>query len=126
VLALKGEEGKNYLCPESDITIEVTGKSEKDLVTLVKLDASRDWGEVCPVLRLESALSIPSQIEDFKETVVPYINVEEMNIHISDAGSADEDGKAPFGMVSCPHCTLYNPANAVKCDACDNPLKSIS
>jgi len=125
-LALKGEQGRNYLSPESEVTIELAGKAEKDIVTLMKLDPSLDWGSVNPSLRLEFPLTFPSQVEDFKDSVGPYINVEEMNIHISETGSADEDGKVPAGMVSCPHCTLYNPATAVKCEACDGSLKSIS
>ena len=125
VLGLKGEGAKNYLCPESDFTIELAGKTERDLVTLVKLDAHFDWGEVSPVLRLESPQTF-GQTDEYKETVLPYINVDDLNVRISDAGSADDDGKAPAGMVSCPQCTFYNPASALKCDVCDSPLKSLS
>ena len=128
ILQVKSEGERNYLSPQSEVTVELTGKSEKDLLVLVKRDVGKEWGDLNYQVRLEQAQTFASKGEgdEFKDTMANYYAIDEANVPISDVASVDDEVKAPAGLISCPTCTYFNASVALKCEMCGTSFKTIA
>jgi hypothetical protein len=106
----------NYNCPASCINAEIMPQSSKDVIVLSKIVPDEHWGDLNYKIEVCNREFDRMNDEPFSDNnLQPYSDDVAVNV-------SDDDIRNPGGQISCPQCTSFNDANAVKCEMCESSL----
>ena len=107
----------NFWCPASVLNVEVPAQTNKDVIVLSKIVPGMPWPEITFEWDLVFEESEKVVEEQYDTGMQQYSDDIAVNV-------SDDDIRTGLEQISCPKCTAFNDANAVKCDICENSLKN--